>query len=91
MQAVGTTKHKKSLKQKKSNTTASHSRKEELKYSDMVIMNEMWRAYVASLLFGGKGGRLDDAQAHLAKLLKADFHGARICVVKSSNKALVGL
>ena len=90
LQAVGTSKHKKSIKPQKSFATASH-KKEELNYSDVVIMNEMWRAYVAGLLFGAKGGRLDDAQAHLAKLLKADFHGARICVVKSSNKALVGL
>jgi len=69
-----------------------------LKYATFAQMNTLWLQYITLLLQvkkedKEKGIDIDEAtmQTNLCgKLVKADFSGARVKIVKSKNKAMVG-
>lgn len=70
-----------------------------LKYSTFVQMNKLWLQYITMVLCVRANERENGVDVHdgqnqtsiCSKLVKADFSGAHVKVVKSKNEALVGV
>ena len=60
---------------------------EKFVFKELVPMHELWKEYMKALISQEKV----DPATLLAKVLKADFHGALISVFKAKNKCLVGV
>lgn len=66
--------------------------KESLKYEIYVPLHRMWLSYIWEILAMVKGKQnWTTAQAAGAKIASADFHGAKLAVVRSKCVSLVGL
>jgi hypothetical protein len=57
----------------------------EARYLDYLPLNELWKEYISDLL----GGNYSE-KSIANKILKADLHGAAICVWRSSVKTYEG-
>jgi len=58
-----------------------------LKYADFLALNQMWREYIATL----RGSLAATSPVFAEKLIRADFHGALVKVVRSTSPTAVGL
>ncbi|XP_047369447.1 ribonuclease P protein subunit p29 [Vespa velutina] len=73
------------------------SNKNGLKYTDLLPLHELWLKYIKNIL----GDKFSSSATHNPidsnweninqQLIKADFHGAKISVVKSKCPSLVGI
>lgn len=67
--------------------------KDTISYKEIVPLNRLWRGYIARYL--GKETLPNAADVQYSQftmdLLKADFHGAKMTVVRAKNPSLVGI
>eukprot|EP01069_Polyplicarium_translucidae_P002903 Polyplicarium_translucidae@DN215_c0_g1_i1.p1 len=63
---------------------------EKLPFADAVLLNGLWRQYIASLFKIGSGGEIPVAQK-LMRLAQGDWHGAFVRVAVSKDPTLVGV
>ncbi|XP_053688269.1 ribonuclease P protein subunit p29 [Sabethes cyaneus] len=64
-----------------------------IRYDQIVPLNKLWRGYIARFLDKEKLPNATDAQYNqfTMDILKADFHGAKMTVVRAKNPSLVGI
>ena len=61
-------------------------KKEKLIYNDLLSMNQLWQDYIKDLM-----NNSNNEENILSKMLKADFHGAILTVMNSTNKNNIGI
>mgnify|MGYP002627385698 FL=1 len=61
-------------------------KKEKIEYDSLLTMNQLWQDYITELL-----NNSNNEETILGKMLKADFHGAILTVVNSTNKNNIGI
>lgn len=57
----------------------------EVTYEQLLRQNQLWSKYAAESL-----GRISDAAAQVSVMVQLDWHGARVCVVRSSCASHAG-
>lgn len=64
-----------------------------LRYDQIVPLHRLWRGYMARYLEKEKLPDVTEAQYNqlISDILKADFHGAKISVIRAKNPSLVGI
>ena len=61
-------------------------KKEKLNYDELLSMNKLWQDYIKDLM-----NNSTNEENILSKMLKADFHGAILTVINSTNKNNIGI
>ena len=77
---------KKQIKQNYTHDLIKNLKKEKMNYEDLLIMNKMWQEYITELM-----NNTNNKENILEKILKADFHGAILTVINSTNKNNIGI
>ncbi|CDW75710.1 ribonuclease p protein subunit p29 [Stylonychia lemnae] len=57
-----------------------------LKYETFAQLNKLWKQYIMTLI-----GKDDNMASICSKIVKADFNGAQVKVVKSKNECMIGV